>query len=73
LASGSPINFEPNTIEQTGFLSRADVIKPNAPEREAVEGGVRFLTEREAWRWWKVRMEKPPLTFPECVNNFALN
>ncbi|BBE20054.1 hypothetical protein AQPE_4245 [Aquipluma nitroreducens] len=30
------------------------------------------MTKREAWRWWKVRREKPPLTFPECVNNFAL-
>ena len=25
----TPVNFEPRTIEQTGFLSRANVIKPN--------------------------------------------
>ena len=31
ILASSPIIFEPRTIEQTGFLSRANVIKPNLP------------------------------------------
>jgi hypothetical protein len=27
--SGPPVNFEPRTLEQTGFMSGANVTKPN--------------------------------------------
>ena len=61
-SSGSPVNFEPGTIEQIGFLSRANVIIHNLPSIHVstIQGRFKNLTEHEMWHWRKARRKSHP-------------
>jgi len=82
LASGTPVKIKLRVeiIEPDGFLSRANVIKPNSSTGSVT---VRFLTEREALFLISMSEKSKPLTFPdgdqylrtefECNKNISVN
>jgi len=63
LASGSPVNFEPTTIEPAGFLSRAVCQVFAVGMGQGAEG--KKVTEREAVFWSGKLGKAQPLDFSD--------